>query len=318
MSTMVTIAIPCRDAERWLADAVRSALDQGRSGRIEVDVVVVDDGSRDGSRECLAEFGGLVRLMESGGGGANMARNMALGVARGEWVQFLDADDYLLPGKIERQLEEAGNAANEAAVLYGPTYAEKWRDGKVEERTVMGIDAGTSLVEQWISWQMPQTGGALWRRSALEALGGWDEAAPCCQEHELYLRAIQAGVKMVLTPTPGAVYRLWSEQTLCRRDPRRTIAVRSQLIERMLEWVESGNGDAAAARRVAGRVFFEMSRTLAGINLGEAVAYHVGYRRRGLICVEGAAAPATYRLAYRLFGFRVSEWLAAATRKARL
>lgn len=103
---------------------------------------------------------------------------------------------------------------------------------------------------------MPQTGGALWLRDALLALGAWNESLPCCQEHELHMRAIQNGAKIVFTPTPGAVYRLWSEQTLCRRDPRVTIRERSRLIDRMLEWVSASGGDIEAARRVAGRAFF--------------------------------------------------------------
>lgn len=318
MTTLVTIAIPCRNAGKWIAEAIASAFTQARIGVLEIEVVVVDDGSQDESRERVAAFGDLVRLIAlQGGRGANVARNVALKEARGEWLQFLDADDYLLSGKIATQLAEAGEAVHDADVLYGPTYMETWRDGQEPQRSLLAIDTETSLVEQWISWQMPQTGGALWRRSSLARLGGWNETAPCCQEHELYLRAIQSGMKMVFTPTPGAVYRIWSEQTLCRRDPRLTISERSRLIESMLEWVAHGQGGWDAARQVAGLAFFEMSRTLAGIDLDEAVAYHDRYRRRGLIRLEGAAAPELYRIVCSLLGFRAAEMLARMTRKIR-
>jgi hypothetical protein len=154
----------------------------------------------------------------------------------------------------------------------------------------------------------------LWRKTALESLGGWKEGQPCCQEHELYLRALQGGLRFRFAPTPHAVYRIWSEQTVCRRDPRQVIHVRTQLMDALHDWMQARNLWTPDHSRIAGQAFFEMARTLAKHDLAEADAYFRDRKSRGLIHLAGPAAPRAYRLAHRLLGFTGAEKLAAARR----
>ncbi len=309
---LVTIGIPCYNSEKWLEVAIRSALEQSHR---PTEIIVVDDGSTDGSREIARQFGNEICLIEQPKSGANAARNTILSQANGDWLQYLDADDYLKPVKIAVQLREAADQVDAADILYAPTFSEDWSLGEAYNRTENSIDSDRSLYEQWLLWQLPQTGGCLWRRTSLEKLGGWDEAAPCCQEHELYLRAIIGSMRMVLTPSPGAVYRIWSEATLCRKNPKLVIEVKSKLIEQMIEWLEQTKRTTKATTQAAGRAFFEMARTLARYDLDAAIDYHDQYHKRGLINLKGTpAAPWKYRLAYKLTGFRSAEKLASATR----
>ena len=67
--------------------------------------------------------------------------------------------------------------------------------------------------DPWIllaRWWLPQTGGPLWRRQALIDVGGWKPDQPCCQEHELYLRLLQARAEFCYFEECHAVYRHWS------------------------------------------------------------------------------------------------------------
>src|SRR6187455_1571588 len=107
--SLVTVAIPCFNARPWIQEAVRSAFAQTWQ---EKEIIVVDDGSSDGSLDALAVFEGAIRLIQNEHRGGNHARNAALHEARGEWIQFLDADDYLEPQKIAKQFEETSNGAN--------------------------------------------------------------------------------------------------------------------------------------------------------------------------------------------------------------
>src|SRR5262245_6653801 len=116
----VTIGIPCYNADRWLKQASQSALEQEG---IEPEVIVVDDGSTDGSLAVAHEFGDRIFLLEGGHRGANHARNLALENASSEWIQFLDADDFLEPQKIQTQLKEG---SKEADVIYSPVWIETW------------------------------------------------------------------------------------------------------------------------------------------------------------------------------------------------
>ncbi len=104
MPSLVTIGIPCYNAAQWIAASVQSALDQTWP---QCEVIVVDDGSTDGTVEVLRKFGDAIRIEQAPHGGANRARNLILKAARGEWLQYLDADDYLRMEKIARQFAEA-------------------------------------------------------------------------------------------------------------------------------------------------------------------------------------------------------------------
>jgi GT2 family glycosyltransferase len=300
----VTIAIPCFNAARWIAQCVQSALEQTWR---DVEVIVVDDGSTDASIEVLASFGEMIRLLCGTHCGGNHARNEALRHARGEWVQFLDSDDFLLPEKISRQLAEAADA--DADCIFSPVLFDQ--DGR---RAHSAIDAARDPATLWLAWQLPQTGGCLWRKAALEKIGGWNEATPCCQEFDLYARAIQAGLRFRYAPTPGAVYRVWSEGTLCRKDPRSTIEVRTQLYRDFIEWLRERGRLTPEHRVLAGRACFEMSRTLAKLDVKAAAEYHAARKREQLIHLAGPAAPLAYRAVYRVFGFSWAERIAAMRR----
>jgi glycosyltransferase involved in cell wall biosynthesis len=92
-----------------VAEAVQSALEQSHPA---VEVIVIDDGSTDGSREAVEAFGSSVVFEVGPNRGAAAARNRGLGLARGEYVQFLDADDLLLPTKVEACLERFSSSVD--------------------------------------------------------------------------------------------------------------------------------------------------------------------------------------------------------------
>ena len=303
--TRATIAIPCFNAVQWIAQCVQSALDQTWADK---ETIVVDDGSTDGSLAVLENFGDNIRLIRTEHRGGNHARNAALHAATGEWIQFLDADDFLLPEKIARQLAEAANA--DADCIFSPVLFDQ--DGR---RTAQEIDATRDPTTLWLAWQLPQTGGNLWRRSALEKIGGWNEAMPCLQDCELHLRAIQAGLRFHFAPTPGAVYRVWSEETLCRKDPRKIIELRTELYRGFIAWLRERNQLAGKHLALAGRACFEMARTLAKFDPASAARYHDARQREQLIHVAGPAAPLSYRTADRAFGFSFAEKLASTLRR---
>lgn len=305
----VTVAIPAHNAEEWLATAIESALAQKVPSQLEVRVW--DDGSTDESNAVAASYASRISFGKGKNRGGNHARNQLLREARGQWVQFLDADDYLQPHKIGRQLDEAGG---EGEVLYSPVLEENWRDGTPAPLREAPLDTARDIFCQWFSWELPQTGAALWRRETLEKIGGWNVSMPCCQEHELYLRAIQAGLRFQFTSTPGAVYRIWSEQTVCRRNPVQLIQVRNALFDQMIEWMIKKELWREEHRRVAGQTCFEMARTWAKHDLDAATAYFHRRKDEGLIQLDGPAAPPRYRYAVRALGFRHAELLVKGLR----
>ncbi len=311
----VTVGIPCFNAARWIAQAIQSALDQRD---VEVEVIVVDDGSTDDSPKIARNFGDRVKVIAGGHKGANHARNLVLQNATGEWVQYLDADDYLEPTKVITQLHEACRETDgrDADVIYSPVWIETWT---IDSSTRVASESSPEedIFTQWIRWHIPQTGGCLWRREALLRVGGWKEGQPCCQEHELYLRALIAGLRFTFTPTPGAVYRIWSEETLCRKDPLLVVRIRTALLDTLLAHLSQKNLLTVPLRRELGRACFEMARTFAQYDPAGATAYHTERKAHGLIHLAGPAAPLSYRIIYMLFGFTAAEKIARLRRGKR-
>jgi len=98
---LVSVVMPAFNTERYIAQALRSALDQTHSA---LEVIVIDDGSTDGTREVVRGFGERVTLLQQARQGAYAARNKGIRAASGRYVAFLDADDYWARDKLATQM----------------------------------------------------------------------------------------------------------------------------------------------------------------------------------------------------------------------
>jgi glycosyltransferase involved in cell wall biosynthesis len=305
----VTIGIPVYNCERWIEETIQSALAQTWP---EKEVLVIDDGSTDNTVEICRSFGNKIQLVCQGRQGGNAARNHVLRLASGDWVQFIDADDYLSSEKIAKQLE--AHIILDSDVICSPVVFESWEDDQVISRDSQMFDKPIDWYSNWIRWNMPQTGGCLWRKESLLKIGGWNESIRCNQEYELYFRAFRSQLKFEFVDVPLAFYRLWSEDTVCRKDKRAVIKGKTELIRQFLEWLKTTGHFQPEYTRLAGVACFEMARTLATQNLQQAKEYYVARRNEGLISVSGPAAPWKYRFALSCLGFSAAEQLAKATR----
>lgn len=303
----VSVVIPCHNAEQWLGEAILSVLNQTH---IQREIIVVDDASTDRSVEVAESFGDRIQVIRGQWKNGNSARNHGLALASGSWIQFLDADDALLPDKISGQLADSGADCD---VMYSPLIVRQhFPDRTIHEET--STPTGSDLIAQWLRWELCQTGVALWRAESLRRIGGWKEGLPCCQDNEVTLRALKAGLKFKYVDKPGAVYRLWSEETVCRKDPRKVIRQKTTLIDDCMAWLATRDELTSDRLRIAGQACFEMARTLARHDLSEASHYYHSRRKQGLITVDGPAAPPRYRLTRNLAGFAMAERLAKWTR----
>lgn len=190
---MVSVVIPCRNAEPWIGDAVRSALQDGCA-----EIVVVDDGSTDRSSERAIEAGdGRLRVITGNGAGVSAARNIGTAATTQPWVQYLDADDRLVEGKIARQLDVAGRT--DADVIYGD-FQElcEVAPGVFEPGRLWRTDlSGDASARVFGKSQFVQIGAMLFRRSALDRIGGFDVTMRHIEDVNLYLRLALAGATFV-------------------------------------------------------------------------------------------------------------------------
>lgn len=310
MAPLVSILIPCYNAEYWIAHAIDSAIGQSWDHK---EIIVVDDGSVDRSAEVIAGFEGRIRWETGPNRGGGAARNRLLELAKGEWIQYLDADDYLLPTKIEQQMAFL-QFRSDVDIVFGPVTMEEWS----EAETRRGLLPIHNPHDHWIlmaSWGLPQTGAPLWRRQALLDVGGWKRDQPCCQEHELYLRLLIAGKRFAYHPTNGAVYRQWSNDTVCKRDISEVHRRRLEIEQRLEKHLADTGLLTSERQRAINQARFEIARTAWRYNkhlacdIMEAVC-----RRDPGFSPSGPAAPTHYRLAFHTLGFSAAECVAEVAR----
>ncbi|MGB0371584.1 MAG: glycosyltransferase family 2 protein [Opitutales bacterium] len=313
--SMVSILIPCFNAERWIAEAIESCLEQSVSvGQI----IVYDDASRDNSLAIIEKFGDQVEVIRSRrNSGGQVARNALLSRATGEWVQFLDADDFLQKRKIEADLSVL-NSVSGVDIVLSSTLRKYCPEEAYGEKLVLSEES--DLWSLWISWDMPQTGGFLWNKAALQRIGGWNQEWKNCQDYELSLRALKEDLRFAVIAESweesSAVYRQWSDETVSKKNLQSVIENRSHLTLDAMRMLEESGKLSGEHKRRAGVAFFEMFRSLAGQNIEHARSFLNSIPESISLIPEGVAAPWHYRWVAACIGFVNAERIGKILRRS--
>jgi glycosyltransferase involved in cell wall biosynthesis len=310
MNPKVSILIPCYNAEMWIAQAIESALNQTYPNK---EVIVVDDGSKDGSLEIIKIFGDAIRWETGLNKGGNVARNRLLELSTGEWLQYLDSDDYLLPDKITQQFNFLAQVPN-ADIIYSPSIYE-YVEGETSRQEVLPIPEPH---DPWIllsRWFLPQTGSPLWRKQAILDVNGWKIDQPCCQEDELYLRLLIAGKKFEYCKYTGSVYRQWSENTVCKKDKSESLRRRLEIIDKAENYLSQQNKLTKERQQAVNISRFECSRLIWTFDpaWGNKVVTKILETERDFV-PPGHITPFIYRWIFRFFGFDNAEFIAQLKR----
>lgn len=313
---LVSIVIPNRNGQEYLRQALESALQQTYPA---TEVIVVDDGSMDGSLSILDSFSDTICLAHSGGNGAPAARNAGLHLARGEFVKFLDADDILLRDCLVRQVEQALRLLpGQKAVVYGDAL---WVDkagsplpGYPHRPRACAEDSLVHMLQQ-----SPLISCPLHKRAYLEEIGGFDPQFTKGQEHDLHVRLVLHGVEFIHFAGVVFHYRQHgdsariSNRSLAQGDPMRHFTTMSRQLG-VLQCVR-GPELSPVVNTIFSQRFWSYGRTILREGFPEeAVNYFVMAQRLDpKRCITGNTP---YPALVRVLGPVRAEWLMIQLRKA--
>jgi len=251
----ISVVIPAYNAERYIRTAIESCLSQTYA---PVEIVVVDDGSTDGTAAVAESFASPVRVVRLPQNmGLSTARNRGVQASTGDWVAFLDADDWFFPEKLERQ-RRCALENRQAALIYAGfriiAIDGTERDGR--------FFSPSELLPMLRYRNRLNVSSVMMRRYEFNAIGGFDPKLQAAEDWDLWLRvAARYSVEVfAAVPQPLVVYRRVPGSL--GSSAMRFFHVRKSIMKSSCLFGTSGVSRALWRRRILAFNYFDTSETL--------------------------------------------------------
>ena len=202
----ISVIINSYNSERYLAAAIDSVLAQTLT---PFEVLVMDDGSTDGSAEVARRYGAALRWEQRAHGGVAAARNAGVGQTRGDLIAFLDADDLWVPAKLALQ-----------AAAFRASPAPDAVFGQVQQFISPELDPAVAASLWAPDYPVPGriASAVLISRAALARVGGFDTDLRITEFVDWYARALEAGLRILMLPDLVAWRRIHGQNNSMRDD----------------------------------------------------------------------------------------------------
>ena len=300
--TDISVIIPCYNAERWVGRAIESVLDQQG---LAVEVIVVDDGSTDGSLDVIKSFGDRIRWETGPNRGGCAARNRGTELSFAPFLHFLDADDYLEGDFLASGLRAMRRQNAEIAI--GVQVKEH------EAQRLIFEPPRRSCILDLINWLWThelgvQQGKLIFARNLIDRAGLWDPAFTRFQDLEFVMRCISARPRTTTWDEGNAVYSSCVDhQKLSQKYDDRSIDSLVRAVRAAHGYTKSAGIDESTADSLARPVAYWVWREACRRGSLEAArAAERLFRELG-----GESIPGTlpHRVAVSLLGLRTKERL---------
>jgi glycosyltransferase involved in cell wall biosynthesis len=232
VQSLVSVVIPVYNGGSFLTKAIESTLSQTYK---PIELIVVDDGSVDDSADIISSYGTRLRPIRQPNAGVAQARNVGIRAARGDFVAFLDQDDWWLPTKVAKQVEffgqdhDLGLVHTDAAFYHDPSASFIGRINRLRPELLTGRSFERLLLGNAIL-----NSSVMVRRSVLNTVGtiNIEIRGNTIQDYDLWLRiAKQSSFGFIAEKL--VVYRLHPGQGMW--DARRSLVEELDLVERLVE-----------------------------------------------------------------------------------
>jgi glycosyltransferase involved in cell wall biosynthesis len=226
---MISVIIPAYNCEQYIVEAVDSVLNQTVK---DTEIIIVDDGSTDNTRDITARYGAKIRYVRRENKGVSAARNTGIGLARGRLIAFLDADDIWLPGKLERQLRAFEENPSAGLVTCGLTVIDEKGTAVREIKEEPAADKQNILEKMVIRGIVGTSPSCVMvKRECFDKSGIFDETLCGAEDRDLWMR-IARHYQVIILPECLIKYRVHDNNA--HKDVARMKASHQQFLEKNL------------------------------------------------------------------------------------
>jgi len=215
---LVTVIIPCYNAEKYISEAISSVLNQTYK---PIEIIVVNDGSTDQSEKRIEAFGDQVYYLKQTNQGVSQARNTGFDKASGQYICFMDADDWFYPDNIEQKMNCFKNNPQVGLVH---SMVDVTDDKLTSSGKYLKGQRGKNITQALLNMELPIPcpSNALIKKEVLEKVGVFNVDLSTSADFELWLRICQQ-YEVEMVDTPGIKYRqhqnnMFSDKRLFKKD----------------------------------------------------------------------------------------------------
>jgi glycosyltransferase involved in cell wall biosynthesis len=308
---LISVVIPCYNAKPYITATIESVLAQRR---VSFEIILVDDGSSDGSADLVESRFPGVTVHRTANQGPSAARNYGTDRSRGEFIQYLDADDLLAADKLQIQISAL--LLTDAEVAYGDWLRFQMQpDGTkaVQERFERQLGSSPELDLFTHFWCPPAA--YLIRRRAVDRVGGWRTDLPVIQDARFILDCVLNGSQFVYCAGLMAEYRVHQRDSVSTRS--RTAFLRDCLcnaLEVRDWWASRGQLDDERSRAVFG--VLDMVAT-GSVTIDRGLFHEASDAIREMGLKYAVAWPAKKHAAVALMGYSAAITAADRFRRCR-
>lgn len=305
---LVSVIIPCYNVEAYIEDCLASVYKQTYPS---IEVICIDNNSTDGTASVLLtlqeKYPQLILCTETKKG-ANAARNKGLQLANGEWVQFLDADDLLEPGKIAHQV--ALVLSNADISFIAGSSIKLSLGGNRQENIVKEEDVWFALCAN----KLGITSANLFRTDAALGAGGWNEALQSSQETDLMFRLLQRGASVHFDDKPLTIIRERVSGSISQLNIVGNLERYIRLRYAIYHYLLSIKYDTTVIEKVLQTIFNKI-REVYTYDAVLGLALYDDFIPRSFKPRLSVITTNYYIISYNILGFRITEYTKALLRK---
>ena len=298
---LVSVIVPCYNVEEYIAECLMSIYGQSYS---LIEIICVDNNSTDKTLDILnsykIKFNNLTVIKEPVKGASN-SRNAGLKIAKGEWIQFLDADDIILPNKIQHQIELI--LAHKVDFIVASSIIRlKNRDNFIKDPDA---DCFIGLMNS----NLGNTCANLFNKKALQIVDNWNENLDSSQEYDLMFRLIKLNRKYLIDDVPQTIINSRDYGQISQMNPKKTWTQFVLLRIEILNFIKASHPNYFKNKySIIHQILFDSIRILYKYDSELSINTYMKYLS-DFTPFKTKSTGYLYILVFKFFGFSKTEFL---------